>query len=102
MAGDRAGKQNRHFISEVVERFRHFSDLFLYLVALDDPFFRFGAIGSARCWCPRLGEGVRALSALQPLIWSSSNSQLSVSGPNASPRSMALSRARCSGPSARW
>jgi hypothetical protein len=38
----------------------------------------------------------------QLLIWSSSNSQVSVSGPNASPRSIASSRARCSGPSARW
>jgi hypothetical protein len=28
MAGDRAGKQNRQFIDALVERFRHFSDLF--------------------------------------------------------------------------
>ena len=34
MAGDRAGKQNRQFIGALVERFRHFSDLFLHLVAL--------------------------------------------------------------------
>jgi hypothetical protein len=33
-AGDRAGKQNRQFIGALVERFRHFSDLFLHLVAL--------------------------------------------------------------------
>jgi hypothetical protein len=33
-AGDRAGKQNREFIGALEERFRHFSDLFLHLVAL--------------------------------------------------------------------
>jgi hypothetical protein len=33
-AGDRAGKQDRQFIGALVERFRHFSDLFLHLVAL--------------------------------------------------------------------
>jgi hypothetical protein len=33
-AGDRAGKQNRQFIGALVERFRHFSDLLLHLVAL--------------------------------------------------------------------
>jgi hypothetical protein len=33
-AGDRAGKQNRKFIGARVERFGHFSDLFLHLVAL--------------------------------------------------------------------
>jgi hypothetical protein len=33
-AGDRAGKQNRQFIGAQVERFRHFSDLLLHLVAL--------------------------------------------------------------------
>jgi hypothetical protein len=33
MAGDRAGKQNRQFIGALVERFRHFSDLVLDLVA---------------------------------------------------------------------
>jgi hypothetical protein len=32
-AGDRAGTQNRQFISALVERFRHFSDPFLHLVA---------------------------------------------------------------------
>ncbi|MCW2653811.1 MAG: hypothetical protein JWR32_4787 [Mycobacterium sp.] len=32
--GDRAGKQNRQFIGALVERFRHFSDLLLHLVAL--------------------------------------------------------------------
>jgi hypothetical protein len=33
-AGDRADKQNRQFISALVERFRRFSDLILHLVAL--------------------------------------------------------------------
>ena len=32
-ADDRAGKQNRQFIGALAERFRHFSDLFLHLVA---------------------------------------------------------------------
>jgi hypothetical protein len=36
MAGDRAGKQNRQFIGALVERFRHFSDLLLHLVAPHD------------------------------------------------------------------
>ncbi|MDT5238507.1 MAG: hypothetical protein QOD97_705 [Mycobacterium sp.] len=34
IAGDRAGKQNRQIIGALVERFRHFSDLLLHLVAL--------------------------------------------------------------------
>ena len=34
LAGDRAGKHNRQFIGALVERFRHFNDLFLHLVAL--------------------------------------------------------------------
>ena len=34
LAGDRAGKQNRQFIGALIERFRHFSDLLLHLVAL--------------------------------------------------------------------
>jgi hypothetical protein len=34
MADDRAGKQNHWFVGALVERFRHFSDLFLHLVAL--------------------------------------------------------------------
>jgi hypothetical protein len=34
MAGDRAGNQDRQFIGALVQRFRHFSDLFLHLVAL--------------------------------------------------------------------
>jgi hypothetical protein len=34
MAGDRTGKHNRRFIGAPVERFRHFSDPFLHLVAL--------------------------------------------------------------------
>jgi hypothetical protein len=34
MAGDRAGNQDRRFVGARVERFRHFSDPFLHLVAL--------------------------------------------------------------------
>jgi hypothetical protein len=33
-AGDREGKQNPQIIGALIERFRHFSDLFLHLVAL--------------------------------------------------------------------
>jgi hypothetical protein len=32
-AGDRAGNQDRQFIGALVERFRHFGDLLLHLVA---------------------------------------------------------------------
>jgi hypothetical protein len=50
MAGDRAGKQNRQFIAALVERFRHFSDLFRHLVALHD---RKTKSKPRPCHCPR-------------------------------------------------
>ena len=50
MAGDRAGKQNRQFIGALVGRFRHFSDLFLHLVALHGRKIR---PKPRPCQCPR-------------------------------------------------
>jgi hypothetical protein len=49
-AGDRAGKQNRRFIGALVERFGHFSDLFLHLVALHG---RKTKPKPRPCHCPR-------------------------------------------------
>ena len=48
--GDRAGKQNRQIIGALVERFRHFSDPFLHLVALDGRKIR---LKPRPCHCPR-------------------------------------------------
>jgi hypothetical protein len=61
MAGDGAGKQNRQFIGAPVERFRHFSDLFLHLVAPHDrkikPKPRHAIVGAKRRRAPSSSVG---------------------------------------------
>jgi hypothetical protein len=49
-AGDREVKQNRQIIGALVERFRHFSDLPLHLVALHG---RKISLKPRPCHCPR-------------------------------------------------